>query len=59
MLKIYENNKSIHKGVLIKFPKAKQDLRIDLPTVGLETFKQCKNAKIKGIILKSNQNIFL
>ena len=46
-------------GVLIKFPKKKQDLRIDLPTVGLETFKQCKKAGIKGIVLKNKMNIFL
>jgi UDP-2,3-diacylglucosamine hydrolase len=46
-------------GILIKFPKEKQDLRIDLPTVGIETFKQCKSAGLKGVVLKSNQNIFL
>ena len=46
-------------GILIKFPKKKQDLRADLPTVGLETFKDCKKANLKGIVLKSNQNIFM
>ena len=44
---------------MIKFPKIKQDLRVDLPTIGLDTLKDCKNAGIKGIILKSKQNIFL
>ena len=47
------------KGVLVKFPKKKQDVRIDLPTVGIETLIQCKKAGIKGIVLKSKQNIFL
>ena len=47
------------KGILIKLPKKKQDLRVDLPTVGLETFKDCKKAGIKGIALKSNQNVIL
>ena len=47
------------QGILIKFPKKKQDLRADLPTVGLDTIKDCKNANIKGIVLKANQNIFL
>ena len=47
------------EGVLVKFPKKKQDLRIDLPTVGLNTFKQCKSAGLKGIVLKKKQNIFL
>ncbi len=48
-----------NKGVLVKFPKKKQDLRIDLPTVGLKTFKQCKLAGLKGIVLKNKQNIIL
>ena len=48
-----------HSGILIKFPKRKQDLRADLPTVGLDTFKDCKRVNIKGIVLKSNQNIFM
>jgi DUF1009 family protein len=47
------------QGILIKFPKKKQDLRADLPTVGLDTIKDCKKADIKGIVLKANQNIFL
>ena len=46
-------------GILIKFPKKKQDLRTDLPTVGLDTLKDCKRANLKGIVLKSNQNIFM
>ena len=46
-------------GVLIKFPKKRQDLRVDLPTVGLETLKQCKTAGLKGIVLKHKLNIFL
>ena len=46
-------------SILIKFPKRKQDLRVDLPTIGLDTFKDCSRANLKGIVLKSNQNIFL
>ena len=52
--KIFKN-----KGVLVKFPKKKQDLRIDLPTVGFETFVQCKASGLKGIVLKSKGNILL
>ena len=48
-----------YKGILIKFPKKKQDLRADLPTIGLHTLKDCKKSGIKGIVLKANQNIFL
>ena len=46
-------------GVLVKFPKKKQDKRLDLPTVGLQTLKQCKLAGLKGIVLKHKNNIFL
>ena len=46
-------------GVLVKFPKKKQDLRIDLPTVGFKTFIQCKSAGLKGIVLRSKNNILL
>ena len=46
-------------GILIKFPKKKQDLRADLPTVGLDTLKDCKKRNLKGIVLKANKNIFL
>ena len=49
----------IKKGTLIKMPKAKQDLRVDLPTIGIDTFKDCNKVGIKGIVVKSNQNIIL
>ena len=56
--KVKKINKFLN-GVLIKFPKKKQDLRVDLPTVGLQTLKQCKSAGLKGIVLKHRLNIFL
>ena len=59
MLKRCKSKKFRNKGVLVKFPKKKQDLRIDLPTVGLKTLTQCKSAGLKGIVLKSKQNVFL
>ena len=46
-------------GILIKFPKKKQDLRADLPTIGYDTFKDCEKANLQGIVLKSKENIFL
>ena len=59
--KMLQNLKKLKKtnGILIKFPKKKQDLRADLPTIGLDTLKDCKKSTIKGIVLKSNQNIIL
>ena len=53
------SKKKNQKGILIKLPKLRQDLRVDLPTIGLETFKDCKKAGIKGIVIKSNQHIIL
>ena len=59
MLMKCRNKKFKNNGLLIKFPKKKQDLRIDLPTVGLMTIIQCKSAGLKGIALKNRQNVFL
>ena len=59
MLKINRTKIQRNKGVLVKFPKKKQDLRIDLPTVGLKTLVQCKAAGLKGIVLKAKQHVFL
>ena len=58
MLQLIKKTKN-SKGILIKYPKKKQDLRVDLPTIGLDTLKDCKKAGIRGIVLKSKQNIFL
>ena len=48
-----------NKSILIKFPKSNQDLRIDLPTIGFDTIKNCIKANIKGIAVKRSQNIIL
>ncbi len=56
MTKLKKNN---FGGILIKFPKKKQDLRMDLPTIGIQTIKDCKKYGLKGIVLKSKKNIFL
>ena len=46
-------------GILIKLPKKKQDLRMDLPTIGLQTFKDAKKYGLRGLVLQSKKNIFL
>ena len=46
-------------GILIKLPKKKQDLRMDLPTIGLQTFKDIKKHGLTGVVLQSKKNIFL
>jgi len=59
MLKKCKSKKFKNNGVLVKFPKKKQDLRVDLPTVGLKTLKHCKIAGLKGIVLMNKKNVFL
>ena len=59
MLQKSRSKKFRNQGVLVKFPKRKQDLKVDLPTIGLKTFKQSKTAGLKGIVVKSKQHVFL
>ena len=59
MLKKSISKKFRNHGILVKFPKKKQDLRVDLPTIGLKTLKQCKKTGLKGIVVKSKYNVFL
>ena len=59
MLEKSRSKKFRNHGVLVKFPKKKQDLRVDLPTIGLKTMKQSKIAGLKGIVIKSKQHVFL
>ena len=59
MLEKSKSKKFRNNGVLVKFPKKKQDLRVDLPTIGLKTIKQSKTAGLKGIVIKSKQHVFL
>ena len=59
MLEKSKNKKFKSLGVLVKFPKKKQDLRIDLPTIGLKTIIQSKTAGLKGIVVKNKRHVFL
>ncbi|MDC0046405.1 UDP-2,3-diacylglucosamine diphosphatase LpxI [Candidatus Pelagibacter sp.] len=59
MLEKSKSKRFRNHGVLVKLPKKKQDLRIDLPTIGLKTLKQSKTAGLKGIVVKNKQHIFL
>ena len=59
MLEKSRTKKLRNQGVLVKLAKKKQDLRIDLPTIGLNTLKQSKTAGLKGIVVKNRQHVFL
>jgi DUF1009 family protein len=57
--KMLSKLKKVSNSILIKLPKRKQDLRMDLPTIGLQTLKDIKKHGLKGVVLKSKKNIFL
>ena len=59
LIDIKKKKPLIKSGVLIKLPKQKQDLRIDLPVIGMKTLLQCRDVNLKGIYLKNKNNIFL
>jgi DUF1009 family protein len=45
------------RGVLVKAPKAGQDLRYDLPTVGPRTLEGAASAKLAGIAVAAGNAI--
>jgi len=51
--------KNGERPTLIKLLKKKQDLRADLPTIGLNTIKLCKKNFIGGIAFSANYTLFL
>ena len=51
--------KNVEEGVLIKMIKKKQDLRVDLPTIGLKTVRYLKKYSLKGLAYSSNKTIIL
>ena len=56
--KMLSKLKKVSNGILIKLPKRKQDLRMDLPTIGLQTLKDIKKHGFKGLVLKSKKIFF-
>ena len=46
-------------AILIKSTKHKQDLRVDLPTIGIKTMENCKKSNIYGLAFCANNTIFL
>ena len=58
LIRLVKKNKK-RNGILIKFPKNKQDLRVDLPTIGINTCKDLRSKNIKGIVVKANKNIII
>lgn len=46
-------------GLLFKAPKPKQELRVDMPTIGPETVRLAAKAKLDGIVIKAGQVLLI
>ena len=46
-------------AILVKYTKQKQDLRVDLPTIGIKTLQNCLKSNIYGVAFSANNTIFL
>ena len=46
-------------GLLFKGSKPNQDLRVDLPTIGLTTMKLVHQLQLRGIVIESNKTVIL
>lgn len=55
----YTQKKRKHKAVLIKAPKRHQDLRLDMPTIGLDTLKRMQQADLGGVALRLGTTLIL
>ena len=47
------------KGVLVKLCKPEQDLRADLPSIGVETLRRAKSAGLAGIAVEAGRSLVL
>ena len=48
-----------HKGVLVKMKKPGQERRADLPTIGVDTVRQIKEAGLEGIALDAGNALII
>lgn len=46
-------------GVLVKLSKPGQELRMDLPTIGIKTLKNLHRSGFKGVVIEAKKAIFL
>lgn len=46
-------------GVIAKFAKPQQELRVDLPAIGPETVAQAANAALAGIVVEAGKSLIL
>ena len=53
---LFQNPKQ--KAILVKMPKIKQDLRVDMPTIGINTIENLYKSGIYGLAIASDNTIF-
>jgi DUF1009 family protein len=51
--------KKTANSFLLKACKPQQDMRVDLPTIGVNTIEQCKAAGLAGITLEAGKTLVL
>ncbi len=49
----------VKNAVLVKMKKSKQSLKADLPTIGVETIKNCAESGIAGIVIQAGSTLVL
>ena len=65
MLRFVANNqarlpdKNGAKAVLLKWPKPGQDMRLDMPAIGPDTFSAAAEAGLAGVVIKSGETLLL
>ena len=59
MLNFVSQTKTSKGGVFVKLPKAGQDTRVDMPTIGVDTIEQVKAAGLNGLALVENGALVL
>ena len=47
------------RGVLVKVPKPRQEMRIDLPTIGMPTVEKAAAAGLAGIAVKAGAALII
>ncbi len=57
ILRMKEFNRN--DAILVKMPKVGQNLKVDMPTIGIETVRDCVSSGVRGIVIKAESTIFL
>lgn len=53
------NSLGIQGGVLIKISKANQDIRVDLPTIGVQTIERLAEIKATALLIEANKTLLV